>query len=116
MNIFLKKSLRQDSRADPDDVFSIKKALHQTGHYKTPSYGFTPYPDRELFDAIKDYQRDSRLKIDGVMNPGGETVTHLNKKLKDLPGAKSPIMRCTVCGGPHGGSKGGMCPDCDAKS
>jgi murein L,D-transpeptidase YcbB/YkuD len=112
MSISIKKTLQQDGSNDPDDVLAIKKALNGTGHYKTPDYGITPYPDRSLFDAIKKYQKDWDLKVDGVMYPDGETIQSLNEN----PGVRSPIYRCTACGAPHGGSKGNLCPDCDAKS
>jgi hypothetical protein len=93
-----------------EDVFKIKEVLNDVGYYKSPEYGITPYPDQRMFDAIKNFQRDNNLKVDGVINPKGETLEHLNRF-----SAKSPMIRCTNCGGPHGGSQGDMCPDCTGK-
>lgn len=115
MSINIKKPLRQNSIANTDDVFKIKQALLQTGHYEIPSYGLTPYPDRELFSAIKGFQKDEGLTVDGIVNPDGETLHALRRNLnRDLP-SNSPTFWCTHCGGPHGGSKGGLCPWCDMK-
>lgn len=96
----------------------IKKALWKAGYYELPTYGLTPYPDEAIFSSIKAYQKDSGLKVDGIIKPNGETIKSLNKDEEDDedPGVRSPTMRCPECGGPHGGSKGDLCPDCDAKS
>lgn len=113
----IKRTIRQDSgQTDLDDILKIKKALAKTGHYEAPEYGLTPYPDKKLFGAIKKFQKDNKLKIDGVINPDGETINALKDTLPDDLPSKSPIMRCPKCGAPHGGSKGSLCPDCDAKS
>ena len=34
-------------------------------------------PDRALFDAIRKFQEGTKLNVDGVMKPGGETETTL---------------------------------------
>jgi rubrerythrin len=34
---------------------------------------------------------------------------------EDIP-EKSPTFWCTVCGAPHGGSMGDLCPSCHIKS
>lgn len=115
MSIFIKKTVREDSSNDLDDILTIKYALKNTGHYKTPDYGITPYPNRELFSAIRSYQKDNDLKVDGVMHPRGETIAHLNKKPNPEPGVKSPRFRCIVCGGFHGGVFGDICQHCILK-
>ena len=116
--ILLKQPLRKDSPANTDDVLKVKTALIKTGYYSIPDYGLTPYPDKALFDAIKSYQKDVDLKVDGIINPHGETITLLSKEAEEeeSPGVRSPTIRCPQCGGPHGGSKGDLCPDCDAKN
>ena len=63
----------------------------------------TPYPDVQLFDGIQAYQRKNKLRVDGVMKPGGETESMMNQHLaggtrdeKDkLPNAdgKTPIIQ-----------------------
>lgn len=69
----LNNILAIDSPAHPDDAKDVKMYLNKKGYYSTPSYGLTPYPDTQLFLAIKDYQSDKNLKSDGVIKPDGET-------------------------------------------
>jgi murein L,D-transpeptidase YcbB/YkuD len=112
--ITLKNTVAPNQKTNEDDILTLKKALHTTGDYKNPSYGMTPYPDRDLFKAVKKYQQRQNLKVDGIVRPNGETLLSLNA-LKAIPMAKSPIARCTTCGAPHGGSHGSECPDCANK-
>lgn len=74
----LKRPLKRDANADLNDVFKVKSALNDLGHYEAPDWGVTPYPDNELFKGIKSFQRTHGLKIDGIMNPGGETQQTLS--------------------------------------
>jgi len=119
--IKIQSTLRQDSaNIEEKDVIAIKQALAKTGHYDTPDYGVTPYPDRALFGAIKDFQKDHDLKSDGIIKPNGETISALNDGEDNSPeeddeNVKSPTMWCPTCGGPHGGSAGDECPDCASK-
>lgn len=54
-----------------DDVLKVKEMLFDRGYYpEAPQNG---YPDMPLDHAVKDYQRDHNLKIDGILRPGGET-------------------------------------------
>ncbi|MDY0028689.1 MAG: peptidoglycan-binding domain-containing protein [Pseudobdellovibrionaceae bacterium] len=112
--IKLSNSIRRNN-ADMNfqDILNMKNALHHIGYYDVPDYGITEYPDNKLYSSLEKFQKDRKLTVDGVANPGGETEKAINEELKIT--AKSPIIRCTVCGGPHGGSKGDVCPDCDAK-
>lgn len=75
----LKRPLAADSPADEEDVLAVKKDLGRSGYYDEPDYGLTPYPDKSLFEGIRAFQKDNGLKIDGVMKPGGETETALNR-------------------------------------
>lgn len=99
MKYELRAPLGVSYRTDGDDVWFAKNTLKDAGYYLEPKHGITPYPDSKLFAAIKKFQKDNDLKIDGYMRPGGET----ENALFDLPGAKSSVMRCSVCGAPHGG-------------
>jgi hypothetical protein len=73
MKYELRAPLGSRYRADADDVWLTKIALKESGYYEEPKHGLTPYPDAKLFDAIKEFQKDNNLKIDGYMRPGGET-------------------------------------------
>lgn len=115
--IKLSKTVGYDYKVNTNDVLIIKTALRDLGYYKIPDYGLTPYPDNSMFESIRKFQSDNGLTTDGIINPAGETIEALNERYdNDLPSVRSPTSWCTKCGGPHGGSKGGMCPDCDKKS
>lgn len=94
----LKSTLGSSHNADPDDIWATKHNLRTRGYYAVPKYGMTEYPDQQLYDAIKNYQHDNKLTIDGVMQPGGETERHLLNG-----GDVAATYWCTVCGAPHGG-------------
>lgn len=58
-----------------DDVLRTKKALSSAGHYTEPvENGIL---DRRLDTAIKSFQSENELKVDGVMKKGGETERYL---------------------------------------
>jgi len=103
----LKSSIDESARADEDDVLAVKTALNGIGYYDDPGWGISSYPDRNLFDAIQKFQTDFGLAPDRVMKPGGPTEREL--------AARSPIYRCIICGAPHGGVYGQICPDCHDK-
>lgn len=71
------------AQVDENDTLQTKSALKALGHYKTPAYGMTPYPDEPMFDGIKAYQKVNKLKVDGVMKPRGETERSMRNKLSD---------------------------------
>ena len=113
--IKITKTLGYDYNTELDDVRKVKVALNKIGYYKTPTYGLTPYPDENLFLAIKKFQKDKNLKVDGVVKPNGETIARLNGELpKDIPGVKGHYI-CPECGGRHGGVYGDLCQWCTFK-
>ena len=87
-NIRLRGVVDRAARADENDTWQIKSALGALGYYKTPGYGVTPYPDEPMFDGIKKYQRDNKLRVDGVMKPGGETEDSMNNRVADVQAAE----------------------------
>ncbi len=106
----LNKTLARDSRADPQDVLDVKEFLQNAKFYKVPSYGLTPYPDEHLFEAIKNYQINKRLKVDGVMNIDGETQNQMRIDKEELappkkmiPGTNIPDEGIPEQGWPEGG-------------
>lgn len=68
----------------PDDLRAAKALLASEGRYKHP-VDENKYIDRELDEGITGFQRDHKLKVDGVMHPGGETETMLVSKRLGLP-------------------------------
>lgn len=71
-----------------NDTLRTKAALKVLGHYKTPKYGMTPYPDEPMFAGIKAYQKANNLRIDGVMQPKGETEHSINKRIAEEQAAQ----------------------------
>jgi len=73
---------RNSADMDEDDVFAVKSSLKDLNYYKEPKYGMTKFPDNEMFDGIKKFQTDNKLKVDGIMKPKGETENKVNSILK----------------------------------
>jgi len=73
MILKLQKALAANVNTNPQDVFAAKAFLQDQGHYAAPEWGLSEFPDRALFDAIKAFQKSNGLRVDGVMNPEGET-------------------------------------------
>lgn len=65
---------------DPEDVLRVKTTLGSLGRFdqKQDKNG---YITRDLDSAVKGYQRDKNLKIDGIIYPGGETEQSLQQDL-----------------------------------
>ncbi len=81
-NIFnLNKDVATSSAVAEEDMIPLKTYLKKFGAYDAPSYGMTEYPDNELFEGIKTYQRKNNLTVDGTMKKDGETITSMNKEL-----------------------------------
>lgn len=103
----LKATLASNSAADEDDVVSVKTSLKRLGYYEEPDYGLTPYPDRPLFTAIRSFQKDNDLDVDGVMKPAGPTELKLAEALKQKAAAPTqplyvvPAYRKDVFKGPR---------------
>ena len=76
-----RKKLAASASTDPLDVLKTKVVLQTLGHYQAPDWGVSPYPDTALYDAIKAFQTAQGLKVDGVINPDGETEAALSQAL-----------------------------------
>jgi len=80
----LNQTLSANSSAHPQDVVATKLFLRHQGHYTPPEWGISQFPDRSMFDAIKAFQKSQGLKVDGVMNPEGETETAIKAEAQKL--------------------------------
>lgn len=79
----LKKEVSETTAdIDPDDVLSLKNKLKGLGYYKEPEWGITKFVDNEMFDGIRKFQKDNKLKNDGVIKPEGETESKVNERIK----------------------------------
>lgn len=64
------------------DVAKAETFLHRAGHYKPLTQdGPSGYHNGDLDAAIRTFQKDKQLKVDGLINPGGPTVKALASQL-----------------------------------
>ncbi|PCI00045.1 MAG: hypothetical protein COB76_04320 [Alphaproteobacteria bacterium] len=68
---------------DTDDILNAKHKFKELGYYKDPI--ISGYIDKPLVDSVRGYQRDKGLKIDGKINPGGETEATIFGDFLSLP-------------------------------
>ncbi|CAA6604077.1 hypothetical protein MTBLM1_20199 [Rhodospirillaceae bacterium LM-1] len=69
----------------PRDVLRVETLLGQTGHYdinrfKGPLGLWGSLSDR----AVKDFQQENDLKVDGLLKPDGPTILTLKSKVEDI--------------------------------
>ena len=86
-----------------DDLLDTKRALSDLGYYEKPTGGFADFTDDEMFEGIEAFQRDKRLRVDGMMVPDGPTVRTINAALV-ARGADGPANNGAGDGGgrrPH---------------
>jgi len=67
---------------DLDDTSNVKLALTSLGYYDDSENGFSPYTDNQLFSSIQAFQKDNGLKVDGVINPEGQTHAKIKEDLQ----------------------------------
>lgn len=80
----LKKEVSETTAdIEPDDVLSVKQKLKGLGYYKEPEWGMAKFTDNQMFDGIRNFQKDNKLKIDGIMKPDGETQNKINSISKE---------------------------------
>ncbi len=66
--------------ANPQDTAKVKYGLNRTGYYNDD---ISTIPNQKMLDGVKSFQKDNNLRIDGKLNPTGETITAINKKMKE---------------------------------
>lgn len=93
--ISLKSTLAPTRQNDLDDLFKVKSALGNFGYLPAEDAEKYPYPRQVDFNAIKMFQKDNKLDVDGVMKPDGPTVTAMNDKLEKSDGYLSQAMGAT---------------------
>ena len=77
----LKRPITRNSKTDLEDTARVKLALTSLGHYDDTETGLSPYADNQFFHSVKAFQKENNLKVDGVINPEGETHTKIKEKL-----------------------------------
>ena len=88
--IDLKHPITPGTNVDLRDTSQVKKALHDLGLLDTRSHGLNEFPDEPMFEGIKAFQRQQRLKVDGEVQLEGETIEKLNNVIKKQSKVESP--------------------------
>lgn len=80
----LNKAMGSNYTVDPGDIVNTKTALNQLGYYDVPPHrGIDDWTDDSMFNGIKAFQKDNRLKVNGFMRPGGPTEAAINSSLAE---------------------------------
>ena len=88
----LKSPLGRSYNVALDDILPTKAALKKLGYDNTRNQEISPYPDDAMFTGIEKFQRDSGLRADGIMKPGGQTLKSMNATL-DMRSATEAAKR-----------------------
>jgi hypothetical protein len=84
---------------EADDVLNAKRAFTRLGRYQVPRHGLNGIIDRPLDQAIKGFQQENDLRVDGWIGPGGPTQRRLEETLGARwrtvadPGTDRPRLR-----------------------
>lgn len=87
------------------DVAKVETFLDRTGDFDlAPTEGPTGYYGTLLQEGITRFQDANGLKRDGLLNPGGETIAALARRLKDQigpipPGPTAPLTSSDAASG-----------------
>ena len=77
MPLSIAGTVGRDWRNDPDDVGTVAGVLGDLGYVSAlPSASSAAWAE-DLDDAIRDYQGDRGLKVDGYLRPDGPTIQAL---------------------------------------
>lgn len=66
---------------DPNDIMVTKRSLQRFGHYEPWDGQLNENTDNELFDGIEIFQKERGLKVDGIIQPDGETALEFGRLL-----------------------------------
>ncbi len=85
MELHLETPVSPLVQGDEETTKEIATALNILGYWKpNPKIGLVPFgPNYEFFDAVKTFQREHDLCVDGVILPGGETERAINAALHE---------------------------------
>ncbi|MEO5375901.1 MAG: peptidoglycan-binding protein [Alphaproteobacteria bacterium] len=76
---------------DPEDVIKVETVMGNAGHFDLKGFdGPTGYVGSVLDKGIRDFQGRNGLEVDGIINPGGPTITTARKHLGDLLDVYTP--------------------------
>lgn len=81
----IKEVVDTSYKPEPEDTENVKRSLNKLGYYNPPEGEFTKFTETSMYDGIKKLQKEHKLKVDGRINPEGETI----KKMNELLGKKN---------------------------
>ena len=108
----LKSTIGRNYGVEKDDTLTMKNVLKKLGHYATPNYGMTPFPDEQMFEGIRGFQKAKGLLVDGVVAPQGPTARALGEALRPtVPRRAMLAAKAAASGRPLGATLlGGLLP------
>lgn len=103
------------------DIARVETFLGDAGYYKPlTSDGPSGWHNANLDQAIRTFQKDKGLKVDGFLKPGGPTIGKIGSLLGSQDQAQTTNRPDTQAqnfwGGPKGDWPGGMVPDGEPRS
>lgn len=72
------------------DILTAKRLFQSIGRLEPPPGGFSPLFDRDLDGAVRAFQEDNGLLVDGLITPGGPTERNIRRARGELP-ADAPL-------------------------
>ena len=77
----ISQAIGRNGKNNAVDIRKVETLLGRMGHLDlNKTDGATGYFGARLEDAVKSYQKDNGLKVDGSINPGGETIAQLGNQ------------------------------------
>lgn len=70
----LTRSIARDRDADLNDQANVKFALTALGYHEDTEEGLSPYSSNQFYDGIKRFQKDKKLKVDGILNLNAKRI------------------------------------------
>lgn len=89
----LNRTVERGRAPHAGDIHNLATAFDATGDYDMGRDGRPPLAPERLFGAIERFQTRENLEVDGVMEPGGPTVTRLNARLPEAMERPAPVLR-----------------------
>lgn len=77
------ETISRNNKTEIQDTANVKTALTALGYYNDTDTGLSPIADEQLFQSVQLFQRDNKLKVDGILNPKGPTETKIKEKLAE---------------------------------
>ena len=97
MTFKLKKPVASNMAVDEHDIRNLKVVLNRLGYYMPPKdIGIVGTPDRGVFDALKNFQKDHGLRESGAMRPGDKSEQKIRDMFQALPEAGVKYIWRTV--------------------